>query len=347
MPPGGFERPVTVWVDQAPEPTLRQYLIAIGLLLATLFTTLIVGARLQFNYEHALAAFSDSDKSLPFFPIMWVLEHPARLLSGLPFALSVMGILLAHELGHYLLCRRYRVDATPPYFIPAPTLIGTMGAFIMIRSAFPTRRSLFDIGIAGPIAGFVLTVPIAALGFYWSYPVAIAPSSAAPLGLPLLFAGLQQLFIALHLHPHGPLNQYILHPLAVAGWTGGFATALNLLPGGQLDGGHIVHSWSPKAHRLISAIAIGALIPLAYFFWAGWLIWGVVLFFTGMRRPVVHEDSGMGNGRRWLTALAAVMLLVSISAAPIEDSGLFEYRDDAATWGRHIRQVFVEFLKKK
>ncbi len=343
--PSPIEPQVTVWIERDPRPTTRQYLIAVALFLATLFTTLVIGVRLEFNYQHALAPFSDSDTSLPFFPISYIAEHPSRLMSGLPFAVAVMGILLAHELGHYIYCRRYRVDATPPYFIPAPTLIGTMGAFIMIRSAFPTRRSLFDIGIAGPIAGFVLTVPISALGFYLSYPVAQTPDSAAALGLPLMFHGFEAVLIALGIHGHAPLGNYILHPLAVAGWTGGFATALNLLPGGQLDGGHIVFSWSPRAHRMISSIAIGAMVMLSYYFWIGWLLWGVVLFFTGMRRPVIYDErKPLGSRRGWLTALAAAMLLVSINVAPIEKSGLI---DNVAEWKHDLRQLFVDFAKRK
>ena len=123
------------------------------LLLATFPTTLTVGARLQYNFSQNLPILSESDDALPMFPVTWVIHQPSRLLLGVPFSLALMGILLAHEMGHYLYCRRYGVQATLPFFIPAPTLIGTLGAFIRIRSRIRSRDALFDIGIGGPLRG--------------------------------------------------------------------------------------------------------------------------------------------------------------------------------------------------
>jgi len=347
-PPEGLERPTIVWVERPHRPTRNQYLIAFALLAATFFTTVVVGVRLDFNYSHKLGPFAFGDNSLPMFPLRWILEHPSRLLAGWPFAVAVMGILLAHELGHYGMCRIYGVDATPPYFIPAPTLIGTMGAFIKIRSAFPSRRALFDIGIAGPIAGFIVAVPICFLGLLWSYPVATMPSGPTDiqLGLPLLFDAIHTVFVKLHLQPHEPLEHFVLHPLAVAGWTGGFATALNLLPGGQLDGGHIVFSWSERAHRVVSWIALLALIPLAYFCWAGWLMWGVVLYITSRRQPVVQGHGGLGVGRKCLAIVALAMLLVSINPAPILGSSIESAHDEMRKTLYDVRDVVLHFLKK-
>jgi Zn-dependent protease len=346
IPSPAFERPATVWVYQPPRPSRNQYLIAIGLLLLTLFTTTVVGVRLRFNYSHGMAPFAANENSIPRFPLHWIIENPRRLIDGLPFALAVMSILLAHEMGHYLLCRRYRVDATPPYFIPAPTLIGTMGAFIKIRSAFPSRRSLFDIGIAGPIAGFVVALPVTIAGLLWSYPVAKVPEADIQLGTPLLFRGLHGLFMQMHLQPQLSISHLVLHPLAIAGWTGMFATSLNLLPGGQLDGGHIVYSWSPRAHRIVSLIAIAALIPLAYYKWVGWLLWGVVLYFTGLRHPVVYGDDRLDAKRKQLVCFAVLMLALSIVPAPVVKSGIVDIKDDLRDSARELKDTFIHFLKK-
>lgn len=344
--PAQFERPVTVWIDQPPGPTRKQYLIAFALLLVTFCTTLVVGSRLNYNYAHRLAPFARTEVSIPQFPVRWILEDPHRLLGGLPFALAVMGILLAHELGHYVLCVLYRVDATPPYFIPAPTLIGTMGAFIKIRSAFPSRKSLFDIGIAGPIAGFIVAVPITIVGLLRSYPVATVPDAEIQLGTPLLFRALHGLFIHMGLQPHQSISHLILHPLAIAGWTGMFATSLNLLPGGQLDGGHIVFAWSERAHKIVTWIATLLLIPLAYYKWIGWLMWGVVLYVTGLRHPMVYNDDRLDTKRKLLVGVAVLMLALSIVPAAVVDSGFVNIKGDLMGSAHELKELFVHFLRK-
>src|SRR5512141_3114088 len=151
-------RPIEVFVV-APPARPRSWLHVL-LLLLTLFTTLIVGARLEYNFLHNLPAFTLQEDTLPMFPLSWIYHAPSRLLLGLPFAGTLLAILLAHEMGHYVFCVRYGVNATLPYFIPAPTLIGTLGAFIRIKSPIRSREALFDIGIAGPIAGFVVAVAV-------------------------------------------------------------------------------------------------------------------------------------------------------------------------------------------
>jgi len=287
-----------------------------------------------------------TEGSIPRFPISWIIEDPRRLLGGLPFAIAVMGILLSHELGHFLMCRRYHVDATPPYFIPAPTLIGTMGAFIKIRSALPSRKSLFDIGIAGPIAGFVIAVPVCIVGLLWSYPVTTVPTADIQLGYPLLFRGLHGLFILLGLQPHPSISHLVLHPLAIAGWTGMFATSLNLLPGGQLDGGHIVYAWSERAHRVVSWIAILAMIPLAFYKWVGWGMWGIVLLLTGLRHPMVYENDRLDVKRKLLVIFAVLMLVVSIVPAPVVDSGIIALKGDFVQTVHDVKEIFTHLLKK-
>lgn len=323
--PAGAESPLELPVIYFERPKQR-YWLHILLLLATCFTTLVVGARMQYDFQNNLPAFAVSDDSLPFFPVSWTFEQPSRLLLGLPFAATLMLILLAHEMGHYLYCRYYGVDATLPFFIPAPTLIGTLGAFIRIRSPIRSRTALFDIGIAGPIAGFVVAIVVLFVALPLSKVVPQLPSdSDIRLGYPLIFQ------LAWHVLPLGAikaqatsLDGVYFHPTAIAAWVGMFATALNLLPGGQLDGGHIVFAMTPRAHKFVSGLTILALIPMALYFWAGWLLWAVLLRISGMRHPVVVEYPGITGGRRWLAVFALIMLVLTLAPAPFAHSSLMQ-----------------------
>jgi Zn-dependent protease len=306
---------VPVW---RAEPRQRYGLHAL-LLLLTCFTTLVVGARMQFNFLHNLPVFSLDDSSAPLFPASWAFSHPARLLMGLPFAATLMLILLAHEMGHYLYCKRYGVWATLPFFIPAPTLIGTLGAFIRIRSPIRSRTALFDIGIAGPIAGFVVSVLVLAvsLGFSKAMPAGFVQDEQH-LGYPLIFT---LMHAVLSLGRAGtlaslPLSRVLIHPVAVAAWVGMFATALNLLPGGQLDGGHIVFSIVPRAHKFISRLTILALLPMGYFLWVGWFLWAVLLQLSSFRHPQVAEMPRVAGVRKWLALFAVIMLVLTLTPAP-------------------------------
>src|ERR1700686_1505716 len=158
-----------VWV--IPPPRERWWLYGLFFVL-TMFSTTVVGARMQFNFLHQKPVFSLNDDTLSLFPISWIAAHPANLLMGLPFSLTLMFILFAHEMGHYLYARHYRVYATLPFFVPFPSLIGTLGAFIRIKSPIPSRAALFDIGIAGPIAGFIPACAALLYGLSRSHPVA-------------------------------------------------------------------------------------------------------------------------------------------------------------------------------
>jgi len=327
IPPGPApsELPRPLELVYLPRPKPRYWLHGV-LLLATILTTLVVGARMQFNFEHNEPAFSLSDDDLPFFPMSWAFHEPSRLLLGVPFASALMLILLAHELGHYLCCRYYGVHATLPFFIPAPTLIGTLGAFIRIRSPIRSRPALFDIGIAGPIAGFILATAVLLLALPLSK---VLPPGAAnsdiELGYPLIFRLVWYVLPLAELKAHAhALRAVYFHPTAIAAWVGMFATALNLLPGGQLDGGHIVFSMAPRAHRLISRLSILALIPMAFYFWTGWLIWAVLLRISGMRHPVVAEWPKVRGSRRWLALFAFLMLILTFSPAPFAHASLLE-----------------------
>jgi len=308
-------------IAAAAHRTNRPYWLHLLLLLLTMLTTLTVGAQLYENYRHGLPAFTIGSEILPLFSPRWIWQHPSRLLLGVPFSAALMTILLAHEMGHFILCERYGVEATLPFFLPAPTLIGTMGAFIRIKSPIRSRKALFDIGIAGPIAGFAFAAPLLLVGLVMSHPMGAASSGkeSFDLGFPLVFHIAHRLLAAFGMDGT-PLQALSLHPIAVAAWVGMLATALNLLPGGQLDGGHIVYAVAPRAHKWVTRVTVIVLAALSGF-WLGWLIWAVFLGFTGWRHPAVPVWPGLSPKRKALAFLAFAMLLITIVPAPILGQG--------------------------
>jgi membrane-associated protease RseP (regulator of RpoE activity) len=299
------------WSREARKRWYNSLPFHLGLFLLTVLTTLIVGAHIELNYAHNLPVF-DWDVSLAFFRELW--RQPELLLLGVPFSSTLLGILLAHELGHYLTCRHYGIHATYPYFIPAPTLIGTLGAFIRIKSPIVNRRELFDVGISGPIAGFVLAIPALILAIFLTKGTvpATTPDSIS-LGNPLAVILLTKLFRS-GINP----AQIILHPMGCAAWVGLFATALNLLPVGQLDGGHILYAVLGDKSRNISRGFFLVLLPLGYF-WPGWIVWAVILFFLGLRHPKLLEPAEpLGRERKILALVAAVILVLSFIPIPFK-----------------------------
>jgi hypothetical protein len=322
-----YYAPVRVFV---PRPPKQRYWLHALLLLTTIFTTLVVGSHMQHNFQLGLSTLWAEDSSLPFFPIDVVLKHPSRLLLGIPFSASLMLILLAHEMGHYLYCVRYNVYATLPFFIPFPTLFGTMGAFIRIRAPIRSRTALFDIGIAGPIAGFVVACAVLAVSLGLSRGIPVGPPSPdlVELHFPLIFQFMHDALTSLGL-VHGfatlPLEKVYLHPMAIAAWVGMFATSLNLLPGGQLDGGHIVFSIAPRRHTIISRLTILILIPMAVYLWTGWLVWAILLEISSFRHPQVPEWPKVSGARTLLAVFGLIMLVLTLTPAPIAHSSLREF----------------------
>ncbi len=322
-----YYAPVHVFV---PRPKQRYWLHGI-LLLATIFTTLTVGSSMQRNFDKGLSPFAVEDNDIPFIaPFKAVLQHPAWLMLGIPFSASLMLILLAHEMGHYIYCVRYGVHATLPFFIPFPSLIGTMGAFIRIRSPIRSRPALFDIGIAGPIAGFVVACAVLAVSLGRSRGIPLGAAGTQDLVVihyPLIFQLTHRVVTSLGL-VHGfatvPLDKAYLHPMAIAAWVGMFATSLNLLPGGQLDGGHIVFSIAPGLHRIVSRLTILILIPMAVYLWTGWLIWAILLEISSFRHPQVPEWPKVSGGRSWLAVFGLIMLVLTLTPSPFAHSSLKE-----------------------
>ena len=295
-----------------PHPSARSLAFATLLFFLTLGTCLVAGAHFSAAYAHNQAA--SFDTFLQSFRLAY--RHPGFLLTGVPFALTLLTILLAHELGHYFACRHHHIRASYPFFIPAPTLIGTFGAFILIRSPIRSARALFDVGASGPLVGFVVALPALAYGVLHAriVPTLSYDNNADVIfGVPLVLK-----LVGAILQPNTHAGDLLLHPVGRAAWVGLFATALNLLPVGQLDGGHIVRSLSPRFHRWISFLLPLVLVPLGIFLWRGWLIWACLLI--GLRFfPVapIHDPIPLDPNRRFGAFVALLVFVLCFMPSPV------------------------------
>ncbi|GCF13321.1 site-2 protease family protein [Haloarcula mannanilytica] len=293
----------------------------IGLLLATIASTLYVGASAWY-----------------YIPVA---EDPLRIFEAWPFVVAMLGVLGIHELGHYAAARYHGVDVTLPYFIPFPSYLGTMGAVINIRGRIPDRTALFDIGVAGPLAGLVATTVVTVIGLSIdpiTVPERVANSDTGVIitfNYPLLFQALEGLVNALGLGTEvGPGES--VHPIVFAGWAGMFFTFLNLLPVGQLDGGHIVRAIVGQRQETVAAAVPGALFALAgylYFtrdpppvgfgVWGLWVFWGLFatgLAYAGPARPTV--DTALDRQRRLLGLFTLLLGLACFTPVPFEISAI-------------------------
>jgi membrane-associated protease RseP (regulator of RpoE activity) len=294
-------------------PSVKSLFLAGVLFLLTLGTCLVAGT--QFANSYAQNNAGSLDEFFAAFTLFY--KNPASLAAGLPFALTLLTILLAHELGHFFACRHHHIRSSYPFFIPFPSLIGTFGAFILIRSPIRTARALFDVGASGPIVGFIFAVPALAYGILHARIVpGIADAKHAEIifGTPLLLKFFSALF-----RPGISPATLLLHPIGRAAWVGLFATALNLLPTAQLDGGHILRSISPRLHKLFSVLLPFGLVALAFFkFWDGWYIWGVLLMGLRFLRILpVYDPTPLDPKRRLGAVLAFLILVLCFMPAPI------------------------------
>jgi membrane-associated protease RseP (regulator of RpoE activity) len=292
----------------AERPKHRYWLHAL-LLLLTLLTMTIFGAALTHGFAESKPF--DFEAELRGYVRMW--HDPSFLLDGLPFSLTLLAILMAHEMGHYAAARYYKVDATLPFFLPSPTLFGTLGAFIRIRSAILSKRILFDIGVGGPLAGFALLVWPLAAGVSISKVVpGIGTQGDVLFGTPLLLRLFEMVAF-----PGVPATDIYLHPVARAAWVGLLATALNLLPIGQLDGGHVLYAFVGERMKWLSRIFVAVLIVMAPFVAWSWLAWAALIILFGMRHPTIVDPTLLGRTRAWIGLLALVILILSFTTAPI------------------------------
>jgi hypothetical protein len=299
----------------------------VTLLLLTVATTTIVGTD---QYVGFLTDFVRPDR-LPRLTV-------GLLLNGCWYSATILTILGCHELGHYLACRYYDVDASLPYFLPVPiSITGTLGAFIRIREPIPQKRMLFDIGIAGPIAGFVVTVPALFIGVGMSHLVRVPPDfSGVELGEPLLF----QLASWVLWGPTPDGYSLNLHPMALAAWWGLLATALNLFPIGQLDGGHISYAVLGSRSSYVTLLTVGVAVALSYFAMS-WRVWTVLmivmLVIFGRHHPsVFDEEVPLDRTRRLLALAALAMFAVCFTPAPIQPIDLIR------TDSQHVERVDVD-----
>ncbi len=281
--------------------------LSLLLLICTLITTTIFGSALAASFAQG-RPFNQQDLIDSFLRFL----HGGKGFSqGLIFSVPLLLILMAHEMGHYVVCLRRGIDATLPYFLPSPTLFGTLGAFIRIRTPIYTRRDLFDVGSAGPFAGFIVLLPFLITGVWASHRLALPDDEAILLATPVGLRALEWLRFGVAGSHH-----ILLHPMATAALAGMLMTALNLLPLGQLDGGHVVYAiFGDRRHRIIATSMVAVLVVMGKFYWPWW-IWAVVMFFLGRRHPLVYDDQPPGNPRRWLAAATLVIFILSVSLAP-------------------------------
>jgi membrane-associated protease RseP (regulator of RpoE activity) len=239
----------------------------------------------------------------------------ALVRGALSFSLPLLAILLSHEMGHYLTCRHYGIDASPPYFIPFPTLVGTMGAFIRIREPIRDKRQLFDVGVSGPIAGFVVSLPLLVWGVLHSRPnlEPLLQPGTIIFRYPLAVIGIQKLALGYTFTS----EQAVEHPVFLAAWFGLFVTALNLLPLGQLDGGHALYAVFGRRQKTV-AIPILVALALLGLKWPGWWLWVVITLVIGIRHPpVIDEEVPLDPPRLAVALLVLLMFLVCFAPVPL------------------------------
>ena len=318
-----YKETMMLVVTPKPDMEFRSPRVNLAMLILTIFSTIWAGALFWGGYADTL----DEDLGWQIFFVVWA--HPGTVAMGaLTFALPLMTILGIHELGHYFMARRHGLEASLPFFIPLPfTLLGTMGAFISIREPIPNRKALLDIGIAGPIAGFIVAIPITLLGLlltkFYAAPIPENTAETTILGVPAMFILLEGLSQALV--PGS--GDYLIHPVAFAGWAGFLVTALNLLPAGQLDGGHVARAILGEKAQYASLGAVTFMLFLGIFGlpmfgippFQGWLIFALFIMFIGLQHPPPLEDfTELDSKRVAMGGVALFMLLSSFVFAPLQ-----------------------------
>ena len=299
--------PAYVWqeVRIPPRPSVRSLYLAALLFLLTLCTCLAAGTQFAVAYRNNQAA--SIEEMLRAFQLVY--KNPSALMAGIPFALTLLMILLAHELGHFFACRYHHIRSSYPFFLPFPSLIGTFGAFILIRSPIRTNRALFDVGASGPLVGFVFAIPALLYGVLHAK---VVPGLTSPADVDVIFGmPLALRYLEALLRPGVSASSLLLPPIGRAAWVGLFATSLNLLPVAQLDGGHILRSLSARAHRYMSILLPVGLLALGFLgFWGGWYAWGVLLLGMRFLRILPVYDLAPLDAKRRLAALLTLIIFV-------------------------------------
>ncbi len=244
-----------------------------------------------------------------------VIEEPIKIYKGLPFSIALLLILLFHEFSHYIASKKHRIEASLPYFIPAPTLFGTFGAVIRMKSPITTKNALIDIGASGPIAGFIISVAVTIIGLSFSKVLPVHDTAnMISLGDSLLFKGLIRSIIGTVPDNH----DIYLHPVALAGWIGFFVTSLNLIPVGQLDGGHILYALLGERHEIFSKVLVGVMFVMGFLLWEGWIIWGALLIVLGFRHPpIIYSELPLDPRRKVIGWISLVIFVLTFIPVPI------------------------------
>jgi Zn-dependent protease len=287
--------------------------INILLFALTIISTIVVGISLSASFKYI-----DVSAKNPRPPLdMQLVKNPQVIALGIIYAVVLMGILLGHELGHFLACRYYKINATLPYFIPAPTLIGTLGAFIRIKSPITRKHQLFDIGVAGPLTGFILSLPALIYGLSLSkLTLSISPEEG---GIAFGESLLLKIFGHMIFKNVPPGHDLFLHPVALAGWVGILVTSFNLFPVGQLDGGHISYALLGSKSRKVANFFLVIFFVMGIFFWIGWFIWALIIVLLGLRHPsVLDEAVPLSPGRRIIALVMVLVFILSFIPDPIK-----------------------------
>lgn len=309
-------------IGVAPAFSLKKKIwLNIVLFVITIFSTFFVGISLSINFKYSEVLAQNPSNALD---LVGKLRDPQVISLSIIYVVVLLGILLGHELGHFLACRYYKINATLPYFIPAPTLIGTFGAFIKIKSPITKKQQLFDIGVAGPLTGFILSVPALVYGLSLSkavLPIARDEAFVYVFGEPLIL----KIFVAMIFKNIPPDYSIYLHPIAFAGWVGILVTALNLFPFGQLDGGHISYALLGKKSRNLNRFFLGVFIAMGIFFWVGWFIWAFLLLFLGLKHPPVQDEGApLSPRRKFISYVVILIFMLSFIPDPIRGLNLFD-----------------------
>lgn len=311
--PSSTALPVTPLPEIYPLQRPR-YVLAVFLFFLTFLCATTLGPPLLlWSRTDVVTDLISPEIGIPFttpYTIQSVWTDGELLRLGLSYSIPALLILLCHELGHYIACRLYRLPSTLPYFLPTPMMLGTFGAFIKIKAPLRSKRELFDVGVAGPLAGFVALVPFLLYGVAHSEVVYLDGVSGSLL-VPGHCLALELATLAFHGQWLGPGMTLNLHPFALAAWFGLLATAINLLPLGQLDGGHILYAAAGRWQRRL-ALPLWIALGVAGLLWPGWILWCALTLLMGLYHPPVRDERvPLDRKRQWLAVAALAILILS------------------------------------
>lgn len=316
--------PVQEW-GKPPFSVKKTIWLNILLFVITVFSTIFVGLSMSLGYKHADAIVENPELLIN----LETFSDPQVLSLSIVYAAVLLGILLGHELGHFLTCRYYRINATLPYFIPAPTLIGTLGAFIKIKSPITRKQQLFDIGVAGPLTGFILSLPAVIYGLSLSKVVPSIPPEESltstfvvhSFGDPIILKIIGAMIFKNIPHDY----EIFLHPVAFAGWVGILVTAFNLFPIGQLDGGHVAYALFGQKSQKLARFFLMVFVVMGIFFWIGWFIWAFIIIILGLRHPRIQDEATPLSPRRKFIGFVIILIFIlSFIPDPIKGYNLFD-----------------------